>query len=168
MEYRVAGNGGKLSLDLNSGSKVLGALNVPSTGGWQNWTTISHTVNVSAGTYKLGLYAVTGGWNINWIRITKLAGARAEEATADASFAEAPSYTAALSAFPNPTENILSINVSAEMENCKVKISDLAGNDVRETTLSGNTLDISDLKSGMYILWLEHEGERTPLRVVKQ
>ncbi|MDF2454756.1 MAG: glycoside hydrolase family 16 [Cytophagaceae bacterium] len=168
VEYRVAGNGGRLSLDLNSGTTVLGALNVPATGGWQNWRTISHTVNVNAGTYKLGLYAASGGWNINWIRITKVTNARTEEAAADAEFVEAPSYAAALSAYPNPAENIITINVTEGMENCKVKISDTAGNDVRETTLSGNALDISDLRSGIYILWLEHEGERTPLRVVKQ
>lgn len=167
VEYRVAGNGGKLSLDLNSGSKVLGALNVPSTGGWQNWTTISHTVSVNAGTYKLGIYAQTGGWNLNWIKITKVSNAREEEETA-ASFTEAPSYATALSVFPNPAENTISINVSAELENCHVKVSDMAGNEVLQTTLNGNTLDISDLKSGMYILWLEHDGERTPLRVVKQ
>jgi beta-glucanase (GH16 family) len=167
VEYRVAGNGGRLSLDLNSGSKVLGALNVPSTGGWQNWTTISHTVNVTAGTYKLGIYAATGGWNLNWIRITRVSGARTEEEAA--SFIDTPNYgAAALSAYPNPSENTVTINVSADMENCKVKITDLAGNNVRETTLNGNTLDISELKSGTYILMLEHDGERTPLRVVKQ
>jgi beta-glucanase (GH16 family) len=167
VEYRVAGNGGKLSLDLNAGSKVLGALNVPATGGWQNWRTISHTVSVNAGTYKLGIYAMTGGWNLNWIRITKVTNARTEEEAADASFTETPSYIAALSVYPNPAENNITINVPADMENCNVKISDIAGNDVRETTLSGKTLDISDLHAGMYILWLEHEGIRTPLRVVK-
>ncbi len=167
VEYRVAGNGGKLSLDLNAGSKVLGAVNVPSTGGWQNWTTVSHTVNVNAGTYKLGIYAAAGGWNLNWIRITKVSGARTGD-EADASFIDSPSYAVALSAYPNPAENNITINMPAGMENCNVKITDLAGTHLRETTLSGNTLDISDLKSGMYILWLEHEGERTPLRVVKQ
>lgn len=71
VEYRVASQsgGGRLSLDLDGGATLLGELNVPATGGWQNWTTISHTVNVNAGTYNLGLFAQTGGWNLNWIRI---------------------------------------------------------------------------------------------------
>lgn len=164
VEYRVAGNGGKLSLDLNAGSKVLGALNVPATGGWQNWTTISHTVSVSAGTYKLGIYAQAGGWNLNWIRITKVSGARMEE---DPSFVSS-SGALSFNAYPNPAVSNLSIDIIAGMENCQVKIMDLAGNTLRQTTLSGNTLDVSDLKSGMYILMLEHEGEQTPLRFVKQ
>lgn len=74
VEYRVASlnGGGSLDLNLNAGSISLGQLPIPSTGSWQVWTTISHNVNVTAGTYNLGIYAVQGGWNINWIRITKL------------------------------------------------------------------------------------------------
>jgi len=41
-------------------------------GGWQNWTTISHTVNINAGTYNVGVFAQQGGWNLNWIRFTKI------------------------------------------------------------------------------------------------
>lgn len=71
VEYRVASQtgGGTLSLDLNGGSVVLGQLNIPNTGGWQNWTTVSHTVYINAGTYNFGIYAQAGGWNINWWRI---------------------------------------------------------------------------------------------------
>jgi beta-glucanase (GH16 family) len=169
VEYRVAGNGGKLSLDLNSGSKVLGSLNVPATGGWQNWTTISHTVNVNAGTYKLGVYAVAGGWNLNWIKITKVSGARMGiDEESEESFSLTSTEALSLSSYPNPASDIITIAMPVDMENCKVNITDLAGIGLRETTLSGNTLDISDLKAGIYIIYLEHEGKRTPIRVVKQ
>jgi len=74
VEYRVASQngGGRLSLDVNAGANVLGYLDIPSTGGWQNWTTISHNVTINAGTYNFGIFAQSGGWNINWFRITKL------------------------------------------------------------------------------------------------
>lgn len=74
IEYRVASlnGGGRLSLDLNAGSTILGYLDIPSTGGWQNWTTVSHTVTINAGTYNFGIYAQAGGWNLNWFKITKL------------------------------------------------------------------------------------------------
>jgi hypothetical protein len=73
VEYRVASpNGSSLALDLNSGSSTLGTISIPPTGNWQNWTTISHTVQLPAGTHSLGLYAPQSGWNINWFRITKL------------------------------------------------------------------------------------------------
>lgn len=75
IEYRVASanGGGRLSLDTNSGATLLGALDIPSTGGWQNWTTISHNIEFSAaGSYNLGVYAQAGGWNLNWWKLTKL------------------------------------------------------------------------------------------------
>lgn len=73
VEYRVASvSGSMLSLDLNGGSIQLGQVTIPATGGWQNWTTVSHTVTINAGTYNVGLYAPQGGWNINWLKFTKL------------------------------------------------------------------------------------------------
>lgn len=73
VEYRVAStSGGTASLDLNAGSVVLGQVGIPNTGGWQNWTTVSQTVTINAGTYNVGVFAQQGGWNLNWIRFVKL------------------------------------------------------------------------------------------------
>lgn len=73
VEYRVASPGGSiLSLDLNAGQTQLGQLAIPATGGWQNWTTVSHTMQIPAGTHSVGIFAPQGGWNINWFRITRL------------------------------------------------------------------------------------------------
>lgn len=72
IEYRVASpTGGRLSADLNGGGILLGEVAIPATGGWQNWTTVTQTVNINAGTYNFGVFAKTGGWNINWIRIKR-------------------------------------------------------------------------------------------------
>ncbi|MEN0035675.1 MAG: glycosyl hydrolase family 18 protein [Cellvibrio sp.] len=73
VEYRVASpNGASLSLDLNAGAIQLGQVGIPATGGWQTWTTVSHNVSINAGTYSVGIFAPQGGWNLNWIRFTKL------------------------------------------------------------------------------------------------
>jgi hypothetical protein len=73
IEYRVASlnGGGGLRFEEAGGSPVYGQLAVPSTGGWQNWTTISHTVYLPAGTHRFGINAISGGWNINWFRIVR-------------------------------------------------------------------------------------------------
>jgi endoglucanase len=73
IEYRVASlnGGGGLRFEEAGGSPVYGQLAVPSTGGWQNWITISHTVNLSAGTHRFGINAISGGWNLNWFRIVR-------------------------------------------------------------------------------------------------
>lgn len=72
IEYRIASpSGGRLSADLNGGGILLGEVAIPATGDWQNWSTITQTVNINAGTYNFGVFAKTGGWNINWIRIKR-------------------------------------------------------------------------------------------------
>ncbi|SHE47589.1 Carbohydrate binding module (family 6) [Vibrio gazogenes DSM 21264] len=74
IDYRVSSlnGGGRLSLDLSSGSTVLGYLDIGATGGWDKWTTLSQTVHINAGTYNFGIYAQRGGFNLNWWRISKL------------------------------------------------------------------------------------------------
>ncbi len=71
IKLRVATpNGGtSASVDLNGGSIVLGTANIPNTGGWQNWQTVSISAYIDAGNYDLGVYAQTGGWNLNWIEV---------------------------------------------------------------------------------------------------
>ncbi|VUD69336.1 Extracellular exo-alpha-(1-_5)-L-arabinofuranosidase [Thalassocella blandensis] len=74
IEYRVATpiNGGRISLDLNAGAIQVSTVDVPNTGGWQNWQTVSATVYFDAGSYSLGIAAPVGGWNFNWFRVRSL------------------------------------------------------------------------------------------------
>jgi beta-glucanase (GH16 family) len=73
VEYRVASlnGGGVLQLEKAGGSPVYGSLSVPSTGGWQNWTTVSHQVTLPAGQQQIAVKALAGGWNLNWLRISQ-------------------------------------------------------------------------------------------------
>jgi len=73
VQYRVASQsgGGSLQLERAGGAPVYGSLGVPSTGGWQNWTTISHQVQLSAGQQQIAVKALSGGWNLNWVRISR-------------------------------------------------------------------------------------------------
>ncbi|WP_157979009.1 carbohydrate-binding protein [Nocardia aurea] len=74
VEYRVASpNGnGRISLDINEGATPLGNVTVPNTGGFTSYRTISREVQLPAGTHQFGLYAVTGGFDINWWKLTQL------------------------------------------------------------------------------------------------
>lgn len=69
-EFRVASKSNNSKMDFYQGSTKLSNINKASTGGWQNWTTTSKTVNLSSGNSTLKLLATGGGWNINWIKIT--------------------------------------------------------------------------------------------------
>lgn len=72
VEYRVASpdGGGVIELEKAGGWPDYGTITVPSTGGYQSWSTISHVVNLDAGQQKIALHALSGGYNINWIRLS--------------------------------------------------------------------------------------------------
>ena len=73
VEYRVASRssgGGSLQLEKAGGTQVYGIVSIPNTGGWQNWQTVSHTVNLNAGSIAFGIKAIGGGWNINKFTLT--------------------------------------------------------------------------------------------------
>lgn len=70
VSLRVASvSGATASLDLNGGAIPLGNFEIPATGGWQSWVTVTRTITLDAGTFTLGLYAVTSGWNVDAIEI---------------------------------------------------------------------------------------------------
>jgi hypothetical protein len=70
VSFRVAGNSAvtdAFHLANGSGTNLSGNVNVPSTGGWQNWTTVTAQVTLPAGIQTLTLDEDNGGWNINYL-----------------------------------------------------------------------------------------------------
>jgi hypothetical protein len=72
LDVRVASPNSTGVLVLSKNSSDVGSMGVPNTGGWQNWQTISITVNLAAGQQDFSLFARVGGYNINWWKLTKL------------------------------------------------------------------------------------------------
>lgn len=66
LQLRLASpyTGGQLALGRNGSDLV--TVNVPNTGGWQNWQTAETSVYLTAGQQDLTIFAKVGGWNINW------------------------------------------------------------------------------------------------------
>ncbi len=163
IEYRVASiGGGQLSSDLNGGTTVLGTVNIPATGGWQNWTTVSHVIRVNAGTYNFGIFVKTGGWNINWFRISRTAG------TVDLMTAvqEVKNETEFL-VYPNPASDRLFIKADNTMESTLL-IYDSMGREVMNTSYNGEALDVSTLSNGVYSIMLKNTNGVITKRFVKQ
>jgi len=75
VSYRVASLNavGRIQFEKQGGSPVYGVIDVPVTGGWQNWTTISHEVELAAGEQYVALAIKAGNFNLNWIKIEKVA-----------------------------------------------------------------------------------------------
>ena len=49
----------------SSGTNLSGNVTIPSTGGWQTWTTVTGTVTLPAGVQTLTVDQDNGGWNIH-------------------------------------------------------------------------------------------------------
>ena len=54
---------------LKNGTTTLATYDVPATGSWQSFVTVSQTINLSRGLMNLTLEAVSGGFNINYLEI---------------------------------------------------------------------------------------------------
>jgi hypothetical protein len=162
IEYRVASgvSGAVISSDLSAGAIQLGSVNIPNTGGWQNWQTVSQTVNVNAGTYNFGIYIQNTGVNLNWFRITKTASAlAAKSASTD--------KIESLTVYPNPTEQTLFF--SAEVSGANIRIIDSqSGATVSQQTANTNSIDVAGLKSGIYLILVEKDGIKTVRRFIKK
>lgn len=163
IQYRVASEngGGQLSLDVNAGATVLGNVGIPSTGGWQNWTTVSHNVYINAGTYNFGIYAQSGGWNINWWRIiSQASGSTVAQQQAS------PETESIL--YPNPTPGHLQVEFDGEK--AAIGVFDINGRLVipfRNIT-PGEDIDVSHLKSGIYILKMNVGGTEKTRRFIRK
>ncbi|WKL49365.1 glycosyl hydrolase family 18 protein [Flavobacterium pectinovorum] len=162
IEYRVASavSGGRLSSDLSAGTIQLGAVDVPNTGGWQNWQTITQTVNVNAGTYNFGIYVQNTGFNLNWFRITKSGSALAAKSAAT-------DKIESLTVYPSPTESELFFSAEISGANVSV-INSQDGATVSSQKANSNSIDVAGLKSGIYLILVEKDGVKTVRRFIKK
>jgi len=72
VEYRVASALNTAQFTLDRDGVGLGTISVPNTGGWGNYSVISHNIYLNAGSQNLAIYANSGGFNIDWIKLTKI------------------------------------------------------------------------------------------------
>lgn len=72
VEYRVASALTTAQFTLDRNGVGLGTISVPNTGGWGTYQTISHNIYLNAGVQSLAIYANSGGFNIDWIKLTKI------------------------------------------------------------------------------------------------
>lgn len=70
VSFRIASlsGGGSLRLEKAGGGTLYGTANIPATGGWQSWQTITQEMTLPVGPQSIGLAISSGGFNINWIR----------------------------------------------------------------------------------------------------
>ena len=86
-----------------------------------------------------------------------------------------PALSAKLSAYPNPTENKITVELGLEKSaKVGIKLTDATGRIVFNENISTNGLnfkhdiDMKDHASGVYMLLLNVEGKTAVKRIVKQ
>lgn len=52
---------------VSAGGTAASLFSIPSTGGWQSWTTVSRDITLNAGVQTMRIIATAGGWNLNWL-----------------------------------------------------------------------------------------------------
>lgn len=162
ISFRVASlnTGGKLQL--RSGDEVLAEADIPVTGGWQNWQTITAEASLTAGPQILRIYALTSGWNIAWWQAE---------------------YTEPLSShylnpvlpeiFPNPTKgNPLVIRFEDEYNkqtNTLIRILNISGQIIYEKLINETETVISPdvfQSEGIYLLQLVLDNQSNIIKII--
>ena len=69
VSYRVASQSAGGRVAISSNGIRLTTINIPNTGAWQNWSTVTTLVDLKAGSQIIRLTALSGAWNINWFKI---------------------------------------------------------------------------------------------------
>ncbi len=157
VNFRVAAQSlaGKIKFIVDGVEKF--NINLPVTNGWQNWETVSQTVNLDAGEQTIWLFAEIGGFNLNWIDF------ELQETGIDDNLTI--SEFQLLNNYPNPFNPETTIRYSIpQKSNVKLTVFDLAGKKIKtlvtkEQTAGHYKVNFSGdgLSSGIYFYRLETE-----------
>jgi endoglucanase len=169
MNFRVATSAGSAQFQVRkSDGTVLATVKVPNTGGYQNWQTVSATVNLSAGQQTIRLVSTSSygnTWNINWFEIVG-GGAVATSTTQTTATATTTAPSSGMSIFPNPVSDKFVLQVDNNLTGTlDVQILSLQGTVLKQfsmtkayATSSQYYVSIGDLPTGTYVVKASMSG----------
>ena len=133
-------------------ARPLGTIQIPDTGGWYNWQTVSQTVFIDEGTFDFGISATVGGWNIDFWSIQAVDPSFENNGLKSAK--KALKNKQDLFIYPNPARQLL--HISGMITGTSYAIYTITGRQVRSgqalTDRKISTINIQSLTSGMYFL----------------
>jgi endoglucanase len=159
VEVRVACNSqaGKIELQqLTKAGALLNSatINVPVTGGWQTWKTITTAMTLHEGSGILKVKILQPEFNINWFRFSKTI----INGTKD-------NRQGSLNIYPNPTHNRLTLEIpeAGLTKKNTLCIRNMNGSIVKRTdhinSHEMNDIHLGDLPQGLYIIELNLNGK---------
>ena len=143
--FRLASPSGNCKFDLYLDNNKISQITVPNTGGYQTWQSIIKNITIGQGTHYLKIIAVSGGFNINYYNINKMA-TGIENVHDDL-----------IKIYPNPVSKEMIIG-STDYRYTKVEITDIMGKTVftKLTTYESELHVQVNLPNGTYIVKLSN------------
>jgi hypothetical protein len=159
--FRISANA-STNLELRENNSTIQTLQIPSSGGWQNWNTLQTSIHLTSGKHKLQVYTGRGMFNLNWLEIT--------------SAGQHPTLVSETGMenqliYPNPVKDKLFIETGNKMSKTEVSILDLSGRMITTKIFTSETsrmeIDFSNFKNGSYIVRTKNSGNTFNQLIVK-
>ncbi|MGE5457772.1 MAG: glycoside hydrolase family 3 N-terminal domain-containing protein [Methanococcaceae archaeon] len=168
VDFRIASSADQGQIILKLSDTIIATLNLPVTGGWQNWQTVSTNCTLTEGNKMLRVLAGHGGFNLNWFEISSLVSVEKQEGI--------PVHYTLTQNYPNPFNPATKISYSIpEAGNVQLIVYDMLGHEVatlvNETQSAGTYLINFDsigysLSSGIYFYTLQAGGFRSTRKLI--
>lgn len=153
VSFRVASAPGGGKLELRSGTATLASVNIDATGGWQAWTTVTATVNLTAGQQTLRVYAAAGDFNLNWWDAGNTVSVSGS------------AHETVVKVYPNPVTDVLTIK---NVKNDGIyRIIGMSGGQRYIRRSASGVIDVSNLTPGIYIIEFYNKGKLEQKKFVK-
>lgn len=138
-----------VQIDTGGSFSTVGNLVISSTGGWQNWQTLTMSGFFPEGRYTLRLFMKSGEFNLNWFQFVMT--------TVDVDTPLIPG----IKIFPNPANHLVEIDLTGIQGDVRyVDVYNQLGQMALREQIDVTGLlqiDVSDLKEGVYIVLLRSE-----------
>jgi GH35 family endo-1,4-beta-xylanase len=156
LDVRVAADGTNKSFHIEmDGVDVTGPINVPNTGGWQTWQTVTlNDIVLAGGEHSMRIVFDSDYMNLNYVEFRDVITGIAEEDSAP------------IAVFPNPfTDAGIQINNAGEFN---YKITDIRGVLVESGNGRRGHKVGKNLKEGMYLLMVENNNNVSVYKIEKR
>lgn len=158
--FRISANAAT-TLNLRENNVTIQTLQIPSSGGWQNWKTLQTTINLTEGKHVLQVFTPKGQFNLNWLEITT--------ESKPTTFAELAIEKTKV--YPNPVTDKLIIEMENPSEETQISVFDYSGRVIYNQTstefVKKHEIDFSPLKRGLYMVKIRNSDQVSNHLVIK-
>ncbi|MDD7885079.1 carbohydrate-binding protein [Flavivirga sp. 57AJ16] len=153
--YRIATPQNASKIQIQEDGVILATTTLPNTGGWQNWQSVSTSVNLSAGLHTIKIIDTNRSWNLNWISFSWNSSQKMQKKPKSSSITDI-NLNNTIKVFPNPIANNkikYSLN-SKDFVNGQVALIDIVGRVVitKKIEAVSEEISIENTPSGLYFL----------------